>query len=429
MGMSKEEADIEARACGASASIWRIWNLAKFGDPESEVPEWGKHELSSLVVPAVLLGGWSENSVGDKEAIETLSGRSFEEYRDQLTRFVSSDNPLLIKISDAWAISAPAAAFALTARHITHSHLQAFSTVVNTVFSEIDPTLNLPANERPYAALKGAHTRHSTWLRDGLAGALLRIAVIGHELERNGIIPQQYNSCQSYVDSIVRELPGLREDWRLLASLKDQLPVLAEAAPLPFLEALESLLQGQPEKLRPIFIEGEGLFPDASHTGLLWALETLAWEPSYFARVVIILGKLTEIDPGGQLSNRPLNTLKEIFLAWHPGTSANLNQRLDALDLVLGRFDEVGWDLLRELLPKSSDVASPTHEPQWRDFGRSRKEILTNQLVWKAYQAYVQQAVGYAGKRGDRWKTLIDVCDDVTDQSQRSIEAYRIEQK
>jgi hypothetical protein len=40
MGMSKEEADIEARACGGSPSIWRVWNLIKRGDPESEIPEW-----------------------------------------------------------------------------------------------------------------------------------------------------------------------------------------------------------------------------------------------------------------------------------------------------------------------------------------------------------------------------------------------------
>ncbi len=426
MGMSEDEAAVEARACGGSASIWRVWNLYRCADPESEIPDWAKPECSALVVPAVLLGGWNEDSEGDRKIIETISGKTFSDYRYQLNRFVSSDNPLLIKVSDAWVISAPATAFALTSRHITQGHLDAFSKVVKTVFSEVDPTINLPPDERAYAGLKDIHMRNSTWLRDGLAESLLRIAVIGDELERNGVIPQR-QSRQIYVDSIVRELPGLREDWRLVASLKDQLPVLAEAAPLPFVEALERLLQGEPEKLRPIFVEGKGLFPDVFHTGLLWALETLAWNPAYLAPVVIILGKLAEIDPGGQLSNRPINTLKEIFLAWRPGTSANLDQRLEALDLVLDRFDEIGWDLLSGILPKSSDVSSPTREPQWRDFGRSQREPLTNAAMWRAYKNYVDRAISHARAQGSRWKTLIDVCDDIPDEWQKSIEGGLID--
>lgn len=332
----------------------------------------------------------------------------------------------MIKVSDAWVISAPATAFALILRYVTQEHLKALSGVAGAVFTEIDPTIDLPPDERQYAGLKGISMKHSPWLRDGLAGSLLRIAIIGEQLQRKGIIPDG-QSHQTYVDSIVRGLPGLREDWRLLASLRDQLPVLAEGAPVPFVEALESLLQGQPENLRPIFVEGEGIFPHSFHTGLLWALETLAWEPRYLGRVAIILAKLAEIDPGGKLANRPLNTLRDIFLAWHPGTSANLDQRLEALDLLLDRFDQIGWELLSQILPKSSDVASPTHEPQWRDFGRSQKEVLTHGIVRRAYHGYVDRAIRRAGMQVDRWKTLIDICDDVPDESQRSVEEALIE--
>ena len=154
MGMSKNEADIEARACGGSASIWRVWNLINFGDPESEIPDWANPECSALVVPAVLLGGWNESSVGDKEIIETISGKSFNDYRDQLNRLVSSDNPLLTKVGDAWVISAPATAFALTARHITQGHLNAFSKVVSTVHNPLirretsTPTAGTEPNQR-----------------------------------------------------------------------------------------------------------------------------------------------------------------------------------------------------------------------------------------------------------------------------------------
>jgi hypothetical protein len=221
---------------------------------------------------------------------------------------------------------------------------------------------------------------------------------------------------------LIKGIPGLHDDWRLLASLRDQLPVLMEAAPIPFIEALESLLQGQPEKVKPIFAEGEGIFGHVYHTGLLWGLETLAWEPKYLGRVCLILAGLAAIDPGGKMSNRPINSLKEIFLAWHPGTSANFDQRLQAFDLILDSQNEIGWELLSALMPKSSEISSPTHEPAWREFGRSHKEIVTNKIVWEAYQVYVDRAIKNAGNDFIRWQTLINIYDDVSDGHQQMIE-------
>ena len=84
----------------------------------------------------------------------------------------------------------------------------------------------------------------------------------------------------------------------------------------------------------------------------------------------LILAKLARLDSGGQIVTRPLNSLREIFLWWHPGTNASLEQRLAALDLILTREPEVGWALLAKLLPHTtSSVSNPTAKPRWRDFG------------------------------------------------------------
>jgi hypothetical protein len=423
MGMSKENADISARACGSSPSIWRLWNLIEFGDLGDDTPDWAKEEYAHLIVPAVLIGGWSEKSEGDKEILEEITGKSFKEYRDGLNLLLCRDNPPLVKAGDAWVVSAPATAFVLTIPFITQGYLEKLSTIAKDVFGETDPVIDLPPTERPYAGIRDVHLKHSAWLRDGIAETLLRIAVIGERLERNGIIPGNL-SCQQYVDSIIRELIGLREDWRLLASLRDQLPVLAEAAPVPFVEALECLLQGKPESLIPLFEEGDDLlFGHSFHTGLLWTLEMLAWETNYLGRVVTILAQLAKIDPGGKTANRPINSIREILLAWHPGTSATLDQRLQALDLLLERVPEIGWKLLIELMPKGhGETAFPTQEPVWRDFGRSKKEILTNKIVRDAYKNIVDRTIAHAKLVPSRWQELMGFYDDVSDDHRDAIE-------
>lgn len=421
MGITKGDTEIEARACGASPSVWRIWNILKRTDI-SEIPDWGRPEHVNLVIPAVLIGGWSDKFEGDKAVIRAISGIDFETYIRMLHPFLSTDNPFIVKIADAWVGTSPTVAFAVLVNQITFGHLERLSEIVFEVFTEIDPTIDLAPDDRPYAAMKTTGMRHSTWLRDGLAETLLRIIVLGEQLERTGAIPGN-QKCQSYVDNLIRNLPGLREDWRLLTSLRSQLPVLAEAAPFPFLEALECLLQGSAEKILPIFAEGEGTFSGhAFHPHFLWALETLAWEPNLLARVVLILAELAKIDPGGHLGNRPINSLRKIFLAWHPGTSANLEQRLQVLDLIIKSHPDIGWKLLMALMPKSHDSASPTHEPKWKDFSRSQRESPTQRAVGITFQNYVDCALLHAGSDPNRWIELIDIYFQVSESHRQAIE-------
>jgi len=421
MGMSPEMAEVEARACGSSPSIWRVWNLLNEGDPGDNVPNWATQENAHLVVPAILLGGWSDKSAGDKEVVALIANRTFEDYRDQLLPFINSDNPLLVKVGDASVVSAPATAFALMVGLINQGYLESFSEVVQRVFQEIDPSIDVQPDERPFMGIHGATLQHSSWLRNGLAESLLRIAVLGQRLEDTGVIPGG-RTCQTFVDTLIKALPGLSLDIRLMESIRDQLPVLMEAAPVPFIEALESLLQGLPEKIQPIFEEGDGIFGHAYHTNLLWGLETLAWEPEYLGRVSMILARLAKIDPGGKLSNRPLNSLCEIFLAWHPGTNANLEERLQVLDLILDQESDIGWELLCTLMPKSHQTSSPTNEPTWKDFGRNKKKILTNKDVWDTYQQYITRAIIFAGQRPERWNAIIEFYDDVAAEHQDAIE-------
>ena len=166
--------------------------------------------------------------------------------------------------------------------------------------------------------------------------------------------------------------------------------MLVEAAPEPFLQALEQSLEGQPGAVREFLTEGPGiLFGRAKHTGLLWGLEILAWAPEHLSRVALILARMAELDPGGKWANRPVNSLRDIFLSWRPSTNAPLRMRLQVLDLLLDRHSRIGWDLLTALLPKLQDNTSGTAKPRWRDDSSERAEALTNVIIEEARVALV----------------------------------------
>ncbi len=382
------QAEIEAKACGCSVSVWQIRNLHQ-RSISSSLPEWSEVEHADIVVPAVFLGGWNEDSAPDKNLVQELTGLNAGVFFSRVQRFGICDDPLFEVISTERAVIAPTAAFAFVARHITSVHLEKLRQVCIQNFSTISPEVSArwEGRESEQRIIR-RQEEFSEWVLDGLAETLLRIAVLDRDLVISGAI-STYGSGQEYVNRLVRDLPGLRNDPRVMASLGQRLPVLAEAATGPFVEALESLLQGDVSRLRLWLGDEGGIFGRSFHTGLLWALETIAWSPAYLGQTSLILAKFADIDPGGQLSNRPLNSLRNIFLAWHPQTSASLQARVNILRELLLDVPEIAWKLLVKLLPESHQMATPTARPIWRDFGQTSRSTITRSEVADAYREYI----------------------------------------
>src|SRR5262249_48467862 len=145
-----------------------------------------------------------------------------------------------------------------------------------------------------------------------------------------------------------------------------------------------------------------------SHTGLLWALETLAWEPTLLERVTLLLGELARQDPGGRWANRPIASLRGIYLAWFPQTGATLQERLRVLDILISAYPEVAWKLLCDLLPPTvQDVAHPNPRPTYRASPLS-DEPVTEQEYAEATAQIARRLLGNAGVLASRWTDLVE---------------------
>jgi hypothetical protein len=180
-------------------------------------------------------------------------------------------------------------------------------------------------------------------------------------------------------------------DWVLWASLNELLPLLAEAAPGEFLDAVEKALNSDPCPFDTVFSqEGDAILGRTYMSGLLWALETLAWDAQYLTRVVVILGELAARDPGGRWANRPANSLSTILMPWLPQTCAPIPKRHTAVEALLKEAPNIGWKLLLALLPNLHQTSHGSHKPAWR-------EIIPDD--WSTHataQEYSEQVAAYA---------------------------------
>jgi len=144
-------------------------------------------------------------------------------------------------------------------------------------------------------------------------------------------------------------------------------------------------------------------------TGLLWALETLAWDANRLSRVVICLGELAARDPGGHWANRPANSLRTILLPWLPQTCAPISKRSAALSILLAELPDVGWKLLISLLPAFHSSSFMTRRPAWQEtIPDDWPTRVLNQEIHDQYEIYSDMAVTAAKSSSQRLIELID---------------------
>ena len=328
-------------------------------------------------------------------------------WREHCTRWSSEPDPPVRRVGDTWMLLSKEDAWQLLGAQLTASDLARFREVVSDVLGTPDPSLALPQDEQWMAAVHGVTPRQSGLLRRGLADTLALMASrSGDQQLANGLTGQDLASI--LISELLRQA-NEDESGHLWTSLADVLPLLAEAAPDAFLDALNAGVADEEPVIMKMFTDSESsdpLFSRVTHSGLLWALETLAWSSAYLGGATFALGRLACLDPGGTWTNRPENSLREIFLPWHPQTRASLPDRMVVLDALLGREPDVAAKLLAALLPASHGIAGSTHAPQWR--GWQTEPSVTPAEWGEAIELVAARLVTVAETRPEAWLHLVD---------------------
>jgi len=411
IGFNREQSSDLATLARRSLQAFRR-KLNAYQDPVWAHPQ----EARSLLAP-LLIGVWQDSSEGDRRVLERLSRMSYESLQETLVRWANEPDPPVRRVGNIWMIAAQEDAWRLIARYLTDDDLQIFETLASEVLSELDPALELPPEQRYAASIYGKVPIHSGQLREGIASTLALMATLSFDIHfatnRTG---------KAVVDRVVWNLfEEAKANEHLWASIALQLPLLAEASPEIFLRAVDEGTRGDNPILVSLFQDNTSdsvLMGSSPHTGLLWALETLAWHPDHLSRAVLYLARLERLDPGGRLANRPLKSLRDIFICWHPNTTTSAENRLEALDLVRNREPHVAWQLLMSLLPRSHSSVSPTHKTKWRDWMPDNETSVTVQEYFEITTRILEWLTIDSETSISRWINLIASIEELMLQQQ-----------
>jgi hypothetical protein len=376
-------------------------------------PAWGESPASKSVRRVVLVGRWHENSDGDRRLLEQVTGISYDDLREEIATVAAGGDPLLARIGGAIGVVSHLDAFLVLRGELRTDDLETLHEAVRTVFAETDPRLELPHEDRWRASLLGKQRLYSFDLRQGLGTTLALLGAHGDRpMDGAGM------AGRDWAGWMVRELlerANADSSCLLWTSLADVLPLLAEAAPSQFLEAVRVGATGASPILRGIFGDagsGDSFSTDSAHSSLLWAMEVCAWSPNHFGLVVDLLARLAEIDPGGRLANRPFASLQAILLPWFPQNSVTPERRLSAIDGLREHHEPLAWRLLLSLLPEMHGVSGHISEPQFRDW-KPEKIAVSRPEYWNFIDELYNRILEDVEHDPDRWVVLIDKIDDV----------------
>ena len=355
-------------------------------------PKWAANSGSADLAFALLVGSWKHGSEADRAVIRELTGIEYKDWIRTIREVAGIRNPPVIDQEGNWKFISRFEGWYVLANVIDEDHLDKLREVAVWVLRWNGPQFEPSPEELLQAAIQGNGYTLSPLLRKGLAESL---ALIGSQLVA---LPSYRRAEAKYsVDRAICDILS-DADWELWGSLDSLLPLFAEASPDEFLRAVHNALEQTSCPFDQLFsLEVAGIFGRNYLTGLLWALETLAWDKRFLEGACLLLGRLASRDPGGEWANRPIGSLTRILLPWLRQTTVSAQERVDVVRILRRKVPSAAWHLLLGLLPDLTGFALSTHRPSWRNtIPDDWNAIVPQQEVWAQIDSYADILVEMA---------------------------------
>ena len=193
-------------------------------------------------------------------------------------------------------------------------------------------------------------------------------------------------------------------EWKTWDNLNDYLRNLAELAPSIFLNEVEKTISNLSQE------SDDELFENSNHaTGLLLALETIAWLPDYCARSICTIGLLEKI--GYEINSSsitPIKAICSILFPWRPQTFAPIETRKNALKSLKNENEEVCWKVLRGLFPNHTELIQPMLKPKYIQLENFEEKEISRSEVGLYFDFILELAVDIARDDNEKKIDLID---------------------
>lgn len=327
-------------------------------------PNWARSTQAEELIPILFAGAWDSRNEFDQYVLSELSGKGYAQIEQQLLKFAKIEDAPVWSAGAARGIVSRIDCLYALREEISSKSLETFFEYAKFVLGKDDPAIKLPEKDRPWAAIYGKTRAISSILRKSMAEMLVLLSVHGDNLfqERTGF------SCSSQASLLIQRLL-LPLSVEKLESHDRDLALYAETSPKAFIGIIrDDLFDGKAETRKLIRPCNDFMFGGSSRTGLLSALQVLAWSEDTFFSVLEVLCELATIPLDDNVSPKPTTVLDDVFCDWMPQTGVSIEARVEAISKLANEYPDVIWGVMMRIL-ESHRTQSVARKPIWRSDG------------------------------------------------------------
>ena len=362
-----------ARSSGGSVSVLRRLthkdgNRAR----DFQLP----HRLSPILAAAGLFGIWDAGSAADRTVVLRLTGQQFDKDIEEAWAELLNlpETPVWMDGERRGVNSRLDTWQRFTEGKITPQAVDRYFTAVGNALREA-PLERLGERLlllKEYQALRDSQI--SGELLRGLAQGLVLLAEFGDRIDPRLVGPPVSVRVQDVVFAALKDMTVER-----LQALHTVMPLLAEAAPEAFMEAMEADVQRTESAQKALlnYRGGDSESGSARHllngtdalsyrSSLMWAYETLAWFPEHAERAIDLLAQLADEKVLDHHGGQPRQSLAQLLKPWHCGSALDSERHCVVLRKLARDHSEWAFDFVRKCLPAGHDIAETTNLPLWR---------------------------------------------------------------
>lgn len=359
-------------------------------------------ECKNILKICALFGVWSEKNEAEKKLLSDIIGLEYNEWIKTLRKLLSQKSEYVSFKNNVWKIENKEELIERYAEEYFSTDIENFYEATLKIILEKDPKFELEPSQRVMSNILGKIPIYSKDIKKSVLETFAYCKFIN----------AKFSNCKRELQGkqyiLVRDV--LKDaDWVLYATLNTNLPILAEINEREFLKQLKEFITGEKEEAKRLFEEKEEYVTTLGYTsGIYWALELIAWNPSYLMESLDILAKLEQYD------DKVPDVIAQILLTWYPQTKADFALRSASVRMLLQEYGEVGWKALMLLLPRGKTTSGPSYKPKWNNVVNEENMKITTKDLYEQYDVYVNLAIEYAGIDTRRIIDLINIMDDVS---------------
>lgn len=325
----------------------------------------------------LLLGSWDEASEADREHLTTASGEPYSKAIKELQPML--DDGFFCMRGSRWVAVDKVEGIRRAGKHLTKPALLALAEPFGAILSSIDMVYDLAPDERIMADVKKTQRGCSRSLRKSVAEFC---AQIGNNPD---LLPQ----CeQNDIDRFVAEVINVvfrTDDWRVLASAEDCMPLLAEASPAIYLSAVDSC--SNTDSFQRFLQEKTGGFTSMSlGLGLIRGIRIAAMSHGMLSQAIKVLVNISDS------TDLTKNAIIDLLLPWYPSTDASVQSKIGIGKYLSKQPNKTSWQALMALLPGNTTSTFGVVEPIYMPLSEKPESILMSEY-WEVSRAYCCQAL------------------------------------